>query len=342
MDRSPGQANFPYSWVVGQEAMRRALEISYVSPSVGGVLIRGQRGTAKSTTSRAFAQMMTGELPVTLPIGATDDRVLGGWRVEDLLESRTTWQQGLLEEAGAGLEPGMLYIDEVNLLDDHLVNIILDVASTGVLTVQRDGADRSIPVRFILVGTMNPEEGNLRPQLLDRFGLLAEVRSAATEQERKEILRTVLQFEEEDPKSPSELLSGGIRRDAERKEQLAEARRRLGAGELEPSDGILGLAAAIAAEFRVEGHRGELVMVRAARALAAIEGDPAVLPRHVAWVAELALTHRRSWSESGTMPSWSDDDTAIVSRHVASAEATSEGAAARPSAGTPTGNRRTG
>jgi magnesium chelatase subunit I len=318
---SPRPAIFPYSWVVGQVAMRRALEISYVAASVGGVLIRGQRGTAKSTTARAFAQMMSSELPVTLPIGATDDRVLGGWRVEDLLKSETTWQAGLLEEAGAGDEPGMLYIDEVNLLDDHLVNIILDVASTGVLTVQRDGADKKIPVRFVLVGTMNPEEGNLRPQLLDRFGLLVDVKSAATAQERREILQAVLQFEREDPGSPSARLAEGLRSDAERRKQLAAARERLKAGELQPSNDILALAAAIAAEFNVEGHRAELVMVRAARALAAIEGDSELLPTHLAWVAEAALTHRRSSGESGTVPSWSPDDDAVINRHVMSVEA---------------------
>jgi magnesium chelatase subunit I len=327
MDNSPEPTTvFPYSWVIGQKAMRRALEISCVSPAVGGVLIRGQRGTAKSTTARAFAQMISGDFPVTLPIGATDDRVLGGWRVEDLLKSQTTWQPGLIEEAGAGNGPGMLYIDEVNLLDDHLVNIILDVASTGILLVQREGADKTIQVRFVLVGTMNPEEGNLRPQLLDRFGLLVEVKSAASEEERYKILRRVLQFEKEDAKSPSDELSEGHRRNEERKRVLSEARRRLAEGELEPSDDILRLAAGIAAEFKVEGHRAELVMVRAARALAAIEGDSDVLPSHLAWVAELALTHRRSPSENGTMPNWSPDDDAIVSRHVVSAEARPTGA----------------
>jgi magnesium chelatase subunit I len=321
MDKPPQSAIFPYSWVVGQEAMRRALEIAYVSPSVGGVLIRGERGTAKSTTARSFAQMISGDLPVTLPIGATDDRVLGGWRVEDLLKSETKWQPGLIEEAGADDQPGMLYIDEVNLLDDHLVNIILDVASTGILPVQRDGAAKTVLVRFVLVGTMNPEEGNLRPQLLDRFGLLVEVKSAASGQERREILRTVMKFEREDPESPSEILGEGLLRNEERRKHLAEARRRLSEGALEPSDGVLDLAAAIAAEFQVEGHRAELVMVRAARALAAIEGDQEVLPGHIARVAESALIHRRSSSESGTMLSWSSDDNAIVSRHVASAEA---------------------
>jgi len=322
MDKPP-ELIFPYSWIVGQQAMRQALEIAYVAPAVGGVLIRGQRGTAKSTTARAFAQMMSGDLPVTLPIGATDDRVLGGWHVKDLLESKTTWKPGLLEEAGAGKEPGMLYIDEVNLLDDHLVNIILDVASTGLLAVQRDGADMTVPAKFTLVGTMNPEEGNLRPQLLDRFGLLVEVRSVETEAQRREILTRVLQFDKENPEAPSDGLAEGLRSNTERKDLLIAARQRVAAeGELDPSDVVLDLAAGIAQEFGVEGHRAELVMIRAARALAAIGGAPEVLPGHVGEVAEAAITHRRSSGESGTMLSWSrETDDPVVARHVAAAEA---------------------
>jgi magnesium chelatase subunit I len=153
-----------------------------------------------------------------------------------------------------------------------------------------------------------------------------EVKSAATERERHEILRTVLQFEREEAKFPSASLSEGLLRNEERKRVLNDARRRLNEGELEPSDGILHLAANIAAEFQVEGHRAELVMVRAACALAAIDGDSEVLPRHLAAVAEPALTHRRSSGEGGTMSVWSPGDDAIVSRHVASAQAGLTGA----------------
>src|SRR5262249_984378 len=160
--------------IVGQADLCRALEIAYVAPEVGGVLATGQRGTAKSTTVRAFALMVLGRLPVTLPLGATDDRVLGGWDVEKALRNEPAGvRPGLLAQAhdeGGGL----LYIDEVNLLDDYLVNIILDAASGGILPVEREGiAEQARDVRFTLVGTMNPEEGSLRPQLLDRFGLVA-------------------------------------------------------------------------------------------------------------------------------------------------------------------------
>lgn len=313
---SGGSAVLPYSYIVGQEQLRMALEIAYVAPQVGGVLAMGQRGTAKSTIVRAFAKMALGRLPITLPIGATDDRVLGGWCIEDLMNSRAVWQEGLIEEAGGGEGPGMLYIDEVNLLDDHLVNIILDVASTGVLTVQRDGATRKPRhVRFSLIGTMNPEEGSLRPQLLDRFGLVVTVESAKLPEQRQQILETVLRFEAEMHDPSSEYLAEGRHADHARQGELAAARTWL--TKVRTPDEIVELAAAIAANFKVEGHRGELVMVRAARALAAISAAAEVMPEDAAvevtpedlvTVAPLALVHRRSLSESGTFRHWDDDE----------------------------------
>jgi magnesium chelatase subunit I len=300
-------AVLPYCKIVGQEDLRRALEIDFVSPGVGGVLVAGNRGTAKSTTVRSFARMATGRLPVTLPIGATDDRVLGGWRVEALMASEPEWQPGLIEEAGGGPEPGILYIDEVNLLDDHLTNIILDVASTGILVVQREGAARgSSEMRFSLVGTMNPEEGSLRPQLLDRFGLVVLVRSG-TPEERMKVLKTVLEFEEYAGDPESKYQQDGYRRDRGQRTQLRSARNAL--HKVQIPDGMFALAARIAAEFKVEGHRGELAMLRAARALAAIEKAPAVTAGHLAEVAPLALVHRRAASDSGTVLDWSAEDT---------------------------------
>ena len=181
----------PYSLIVGQEQPKQALELSYVAPRIGGVLIRGDRGTGKSTAVRSFAQMVYGKLPVTLPINATDDRVVGGWAIDQLMVKRTPVRQpGLLEEANKSV----LYIDEVNLLEDHIVNLILDVASTGQLSVQYESQDENRQISFVLVGTMNPEEGFLRPQLLDRFGLMVDV--AAQADQRAEILRTVLAFDE--------------------------------------------------------------------------------------------------------------------------------------------------
>lgn len=314
---SDGEASpivLPYCEIVGQESLRRALEIAFVCPAVGGVLATGHRGTAKSTTVRSFARMATGDLPVTLPIGATDDRVLGGWRVEALMKSNPEWQTGLIEEAGGTPgEPRMLYIDEVNLLDDHLTNIILDVASTGLLVVQRDGAAKeTVQVKFTLAGTMNPEEGSLRPQLLDRFGLVALVKSTHSPGERAKVLETVLRFEEAERDPDSGYLQHGYERDEKRRAELLAARRLL--PEVELPSAMIDLAAKVAAEFRVEGHRGELAMLHAARAVAALEAPqsaaarPVVSSAHLALVAPLALVHRRASSDSGTLLDWTAED----------------------------------
>jgi magnesium chelatase subunit I len=299
-------AVLPYCKIVGQDELCRALEIAFVSPQVGGVLAAGHRGTAKSTTVRAFTRMITGELPVTLPIGATDDRVLGGWRVEALMEGEAVWQQGLIEEAGGGEEPGTLYIDEVNLLDDHLTNIILDSASTGILVVQREGkASEPVRVRFSLVGTMNPEEGILRPQLLDRFGLVVLVRSGSPS-ERKEVLRTVLEFEGCGGHLESGYLKEGYQCDETRRDELVAARDKVGKVEIPPA--MLEMAALVADEFNVEGHRGELAMLHAARALAAIEESPAVTAGQLAAVAPMALVHRRAATDGSLAFEWSNGD----------------------------------
>ncbi|WP_143196078.1 AAA family ATPase [Archangium sp. Cb G35] len=183
----------PYSRIVGQSQLKLALELAFIDPDIRGVLLSGERGTAKSTAVRAFSQMMYGKLPTTLPINATEDRVVGGWRIDALMSQKDEWQPGLLQEADGKL----LYVDEINLLDDHLVNIILDVASTDVLVVQREGKSIETPVHFTLVGTMNPEEGGLRPQLLDRFGLMVAVPSEESEERRLEILETMLCFDRE-------------------------------------------------------------------------------------------------------------------------------------------------
>jgi magnesium chelatase subunit I len=331
LDReAPGEPPvLPYCEIVAQKELRRALEIAHISPNVGGVLASGHRGTAKSTTVRSFTRMATGRLPVTLPIGATDDRVLGGWRVEALMASRPRWQRGLIEEAGDGHEPGMLYIDEVNLLDAHLTNIILDVASTGLLVVQREGAARkTVKVRFSLVGTMNPEEGSLRPQLLDRFGLVVLVKSADSDQERKDVLRAVLRFEECGADPGSGFLAGGYHEDHARRKVLAAARLLL--PQVKVPDDMLDLAARIAGKFKLEGHRGELAMLRAARALVALkaaEAEATAAPKtvdgdetaplevgrgHLAEMASSALVHRRATSDSGTMLKWSADDEAML------------------------------
>ncbi|WP_308020020.1 AAA family ATPase [Streptomyces sp. SP2-10] len=304
----------PFGRIVGQDELKRVLEIAYVMPSVGGVLVSGERGTAKSTTVRAFARMVYGRLPVTLPINATDDRILGGWQVDALLRGEPKQMKGLLEEA----DQGLLYVDEVNLLDDHVVNIILDVVSTGLLVVQREGLDHSgIRVSFSLVGTMNPEEGGLRPQLLDRFGLMVPVGTELDPAVRRDILLTVLRFEEERKDPDSQWLREGSSADEAHLLRLNAARqaaRRIVLG-VEAAE----LCARIAIEFDVTGHRGEIVMAQAARAVAALEGRGAVSAADVGFVAPYALMHRRPEASYDDAMVWAAKDEELLHQIVVEA-----------------------
>lgn len=305
----------PYSMLVRQESLRLALELMYISPDIGGVLASGQRGTAKSTTVRSFARMAHGELPVTLPIGATEDRVIGGWDVQELVKgSAALTKEGLLVQASKSAAR-MLYVDEVNLLDDFLVNIILDTLSTGHLSVQRDHLGYELEsVRFSLVGTMNPDEGGLRPQLLDRFGLVIQVDSEDDPAVRGEILESVLAFEEERTRYRSTRLEKALDEDRLHRAKLEAARRELPG--VRYDEQVVQLCATLAAAFRVPGHRGELVLMRAARALAAWRGCAEVLPEHVQTVAKPALIHRRSATESTTLARWTEEQDALVAKVV--------------------------
>ncbi len=296
----------PYTLIVGQQQIKLALELAYIAPRIGGVLLSGQRGTGKSTAVRAFAQMMYERLPVTLPINATEDRVVGGWRIDELMESKAVSQKGLLEEANGGL----LYIDEVNLLDDHIVNIILDVTSTGVLVVQREGQSFEKPVSYTLVGTMNPEEGGLRPQLLDRFGLMVSVEAEQNELERTMILQTVLEFDEAlfqlKAGETSAYIEKALEKDKKRKALLEKARQNF--YNVKVPENVARNCVKLAMEFNAEGNRGDYTIALAARAYAALVGAKEVTNDHVAEVARLALQHRRpEVLQSNQMP-WSDED----------------------------------
>jgi magnesium chelatase subunit I len=296
----------PYSRVIGQDELKLALELNFIAPGIGGVLIAGQRGTAKSTVVRAFALMTGGKLPVTLPINATDDRVLGGWELDALMRGEAKKQAGLLEEAH---EKGLLYVDEVNLLDDHIVNIILDVVSTGVLSVQREGIDTATHVSFGLVGTMNPEEGSLRAQLLDRFGLMVTAAELGIE-DRHRMINTVLTFEEELETEDSAWLRAAAQENDRLRERLLAARDRLTHVRLDQS--VSRLCAEAAARTGAVGQRGDLLVAKAARALAAREGAERVAPGHVRRVLPLALRHRRPESAHGSVFTWGQDEDAVV------------------------------
>jgi magnesium chelatase subunit I len=291
----------PYSAIVGQKQLKLGLQLAFIEPAIGGLLISGQRGTAKSTAVRAFAQMMYDALPTTLPLNASEDRVVGDFKVKDLVEKgEVNEEQGILEKA----HQNMLYIDEVNLLEEHLVDIILDVTATGILTVERNGQTKETPVKFTLVGTMNPEEGWLRPQLIDRFGLMVAVATEAELDTRMDILRTVLAF---DAGGGEEIIEKAIIEDRKRKTVLLDARERLSKTAVPESE--LRRCVDLVHDFKIQGHRGEHVMVLAARAHAALrcaEGldRPAeVTPSDVRAIARMALEHRRGgWDEQKDNP----------------------------------------
>lgn len=290
----------PYAAIIGQQLLKDALEMCYVEPRISGVLISGERGTGKSTTVRAFSQMVAQRLPITLPINATEDRIVGGWDIGELMQSRDRWKQGLLEDA----DNGLLFIDEVNLLDDHIVNIILDVTATGILVVEREGQRDKKRIRFTLVGTMNPEEGTLRPQLLDRFGLMVSVKAEPDMTMRERILESVLRANDAPERAEERA------RDAEKCETLVEARDAVGKIDI-PAD-LLKKCVSLSKTFEADGHRGDYMLALAARAYAAVRGDAGVTEEHVAHVAPLALQHRRKVAGQRELVPWSEVDHARV------------------------------
>ncbi|WCH90685.1 putative cobaltochelatase [Streptomyces moderatus] len=310
---------FPFTAVVGQDDLRLALLLNAVSPAVGGVLVRGEKGTAKSTAVRALSALMP-EVPVVpgcrfscdpgapdpacpdgpheeagagtrrparmveLPVGASEDRLVGALDIERALaEGVKAFEPGLLADAHRGI----LYVDEVNLLHDHLVDLLLDAAAMGASYVEREGVSVRHAARFLLVGTMNPEEGELRPQLLDRFGLTVEVAASREPDQRVEVVRRRLAYDD-DPGAFAARWSD---------EERAVRQRIVAARELLPSvrlgDGALRQIAATCAAFEVDGMRADIVMARTATALAAWAGRTDVLAEDVRQAALLALPHRR-------------------------------------------------
>jgi magnesium chelatase subunit D len=315
------RAVFPFTAIVGQERMKRALILNAVSPQIGGVLIRGERGTAKSTAARALAALLPdivvvsdcrfgcdpdrpnewcddcrvrhagGQLLTTtrrtsfvdLPVSATEDRVVGTLDIELAIQKgEKHFEPGVLASANRGL----LYVDEVNLLDDHVVDLLLDSAAMGVNVVEREGISFSHPAMFILVGTMNPEEGDLRPQLLDRFAFSVHISGLLDMEHRMQIMERRISFESE-PESFSEKWS---EREKYLSDQIALGRERVRQVRYTRKD--LASIAGMTASLKVDGHRADLVILRGAQAHAAFQGRLQINDEDIVLAAELALPHR--------------------------------------------------
>lgn len=299
--------------------MREALVLNTVYPEIGGVLIQGEKGTAKSTTVRALAGLLperevvrgcacgcawgdwesacpecrsrAGSLEpetvpmrvVELPLSSTEDRVVGTMDLEHAISTgRKRFEPGVLARANGNI----LYVDEVNLLDDHIVDLLLDAAAMGVNYIEREGVSYSHPARFMLVGTMNPEEGELRPQLLDRFGLMVEVRGERDPTKRLEIIRRRMMFEH-DPESFCGMYADS---EADLRDRIVVARKAV--KHMDPDDRTLDAAVKISLHLGVEGHRSDITMVRTACARAALDGRDGPTPADVAAVCRMVLTHR--------------------------------------------------
>jgi Mg-chelatase subunit ChlI len=317
-----GRLVFPFTAIVDQARMRRALILSAINFRIGGVLIRGERGTAKSTAARALAALLpeievvvdcafdcdpeqpaswctmcrerkargepltwtTRKVPfVELPIGATEDRVVGTLDIERAIQKgERHFEPGVLAAANRGI----LYVDEVNLLDDHIVDVLLDAAAMGVNTVEREGISFQHPARFILVGTMNPEEGDLRPQLLDRFALCVDVRSVLDAQARMAIMERNLFFEQD----PEGFYEEWRPQEVALAQRIEDARHLL--PEVHYTREDMSTIAEMMAGLGVDGHRGDLVILKTAIAHAAWEGRRHITDRDIMLAAELALPHR--------------------------------------------------
>ena len=313
--------NYPFTAIVGQEQMKLALILNVINPSLGGVLIRGEKGTAKSTAVRALAELMptvkkvkgcrfgcnpngtdfcpdcekrllageileTVETPmsvVDLPVSATEDRVVGTLDIEYAISrGEKRFEPGILGQANRNI----LYVDEVNLLDDHVVDVLLDSAAMGINTVEREGVSYSHPARFTLVGTMNPEEGDLRPQLLDRFGLVVDVYGEKDKDQRAQVVRRRLEFEQD--------LELFMSRYAPKQQALAD--KILAAQKLLPEvtyqNDILMMAVSLSIALGVDGHRADINMLKTAMTLAAFEGRTQVSSEDLKQSALLVLPHR--------------------------------------------------
>jgi magnesium chelatase len=312
---------YPFTAIVGQEKMKEALILNIINPSLGGVLIRGEKGTAKSILVRALANLLAereenscefhcepdkiddycpqcnekylkGEKiekhkstmkVINLPISATEDRVVGTLDIEHAIKTgEKKFEKGLLAQSNRNI----LYVDEINLLDDHIVDVLLDSAAMGVNTIEREGISYSHPAKFVLVGTMNPEEGDLRPQLLDRFGLVVDVIGERETSKRVEVIKRRLDFEAE----PEKFIKKYLVEEEELKNRIENSKKRL--NNIKCSDEIYELAAKISIALNVDGHRADIAVVKTAITIAAFENREEVIKEDILRAAVLALPHR--------------------------------------------------
>lgn len=324
---------YPFTAIVGQENMKKALILNIINPNLGGVLIRGEKGTAKSTAVRAFEELLPerdeikgcvfacdpgnisrvcdecleryekgGELPskkgkmkvIDLPVSATEDRVVGTLDIEYAIKKgEKKFEPGILAMANRNI----LYVDEVNLLDDHIVDVLLDSAAMGVNTIEREGISYTHPANFILVGTMNPEEGDLRPQLLDRFGMVVDVVGEMDVENRVEVIKRRLEYEEDNEKFSLKW----EQEQTELRQKMLNAMKIL--KDVKCNDEMYKIAAKISMELGVDGHRADISMIKTAKTVAAFHGELQVNEEHMLEAAALVLPHRmrRKPFEEGVM-----------------------------------------
>ncbi|MCA9932511.1 MAG: ATP-binding protein [Ardenticatenaceae bacterium] len=343
---------FPFTAIVGQERMKRALILNAVNPQIGGVLIRGERGTAKSTAARALAALLpdievvsdcrfgcdpqrpdawcddcrarhSDNKPdavirrtpfVDLPVSATEDRVVGTLDIEKAIQrGEKHFESGILASANRGL----LYVDEVNLLDDHVVDLLLDSAAMGINVVEREGISFVHPAKFILVGTMNPEEGDLRPQLLDRFAFSVNISGISDTRQRVEIMERRIGFEID----PNGFRAQWAEQEKLLSNQISHAREMVNSVSYSRRD--LVSIAGLTASLNVDGHRADLVILRGAQAHAALQGRDRITDRDIVLAAELALPHRikgRPFQDTGIASGDLEDRLADVQQDMDASE----------------------